>query len=115
MFCAQCGEKTTGGLGKLWRHYERQHKEIDFDDFKSNGYLLHGAMPKFSKFSNFEDYLRNLDIELKIAEGYDYSKDGRLSISSRGSLQPTKTSSCADDDQDQADQNSLGPCGLKRQ
>ena len=100
MFCAHCGEKITGGLGKLRRHYERHHKEINFDDFKSNGYLLHGTMPISSKFSNFQDYLLNQDIELKITEGYDYSRNGRHSISNRDSLQLTKTSSFDSDNQD---------------
>ena len=69
-FCIECGEKVINGAFWLRRHFERQHKDIDFDNIKFNGYLQYGAMPNNTKYVNFAKYLHNMDIELKYAAGF---------------------------------------------
>ena len=58
-------------------------KDIEFETIKCNAYLWYGAIPKNSKFSNFEEYLRNPDTELKHAAGHKQAKGGRPAASNR--------------------------------
>ena len=38
-FCGVCGDRLLSDKAKLRRHYDRHHKEIDFDAADSNCYL----------------------------------------------------------------------------
>ena len=76
-FCAECGDKVLSDACKLLRHYKRHHKDINFDDVKSNGYLVHGELPKNSKYSNFEMFLLDSDTELKVKPSYIFNRVGR--------------------------------------